>query len=122
MQNYLTTEREVEGKVSIFAFPNPAFDPESEDSEPFRYELSEGETHWRSNAICVKTFDIKLKCPAGVNLVREAIATMRATIDKKRADLAEEVMKMEEQISKLQLLTYEPTTDRDYEVIPHESE
>jgi hypothetical protein len=38
----------------------------------------------------------------------------------KRADLAEEIAKLEEQISKLNLLTYQPTTDQDYEVIPNE--
>lgn len=118
--HYLTEERKVTGKVSIFAYPNPNFDPEDPDAEPFRYEISEGETHWRRKAIKVKTFDIELTCPAGVNLVQEAIATMRTIIAEKKQQLAEDIMELEEEISKLSLLTYQPEPTGTYEVIPNE--
>lgn len=108
MQNYLTEKTTCKGEVSVFALPNPGFNPEDPESCAWKYELREGNHHWNNKAIRVVTHDVELPVPSGVNLVQKAVATLTAKIAEKRADLAREVAELEEEIAKLSLITYQP--------------
>ena len=108
MNNYLTTNEKVKGKISIWAIPNPDYDRNDEDSIPFNYELKDGEYHWRDEAIRVDTQEIELQCPAGVNLVQQAIATLNKKKEKAREEYMETCTKMDDLISRLTLITYQP--------------
>ena len=117
MSNYLTEKSEHTGEVSIFATPNKWYDPEEEGSLPFEYEFRGGTSHWNSKAVLVVTHEVTLPIPEGINLVQKAVETLHAKIAEKRADLAAEIAELEEQISKLSLLTYEPTPEGEHIVV-----
>lgn len=108
MDNYLTTDETVTGEISIWAIPNKEFDPKDETSVPFFYELKEGMHHWRDEAIRVDTRDLTLSVPPGINLVRMAIKTLNAKKDKAREEYMETCARMDDLISQLTLITYQP--------------
>jgi len=103
-----TEETTCKGEVSVFARPNRNYDPETPESPSFTYELKEGRHHWDRKAVLVVTHEVELGVPAGVNLVAAAVATLRESIEEKKRELAKEISELEDEISKLALITYEP--------------
>lgn len=106
--DYLTKATTCKGEVSVFARPNTMYDPEDPDSPSFTYLLREGTSHYYDSYVLVCTHDVELEVPAGVNLVVKAVETLHAKIAQKKAELAKEVAALEDEIAKLQLITYQP--------------
>lgn len=107
-KNYLTEATEVTGEVSVFAKPNDSYDRDDPESEPFTYVFREGRRHWNERYVLVCTHEVTLSVPPGVNLVSQAIETLNNIIAEKRAELQAEVVKLEAEIAKLMLITYQP--------------
>ena len=106
--DYMTHETTCTGQVSVFAKPNLEYDPTDRESPSFTYILREGTTHYYDTYVLVCTHDVTLATPAGVNLVSKAVETLQAKITEKKAELAEDIARLEAEIAKLQLITYQP--------------
>jgi len=111
--DYMTHETECSGEISIFAKPNTNYDPTDPESPSFTYVLREGTTHFYDSYVLVCTHEVTLQVPAGINLVSKAVETLRAKIKQKKADLAEDIQKLEDEIAKLALITYQPADELD---------
>lgn len=117
MKNYLTTDEKVTANISIWAIPNESYDSNAEDSEPFKYELKEGMYHWKDEAIRVDTQEVTLQVPSGVNLVQQAISTLNKKKEKAREEYMDTCEKMDNLISQLTLITYQPEGEEDVRII-----
>lgn len=109
---YLTEATTVTGIVSIFAAPNPHYDPlrDTNDpfyTEPFRYVLREGETHYNDDYVFIVSHEVTLGVPDGINLVEKAVHTLTDKIAEKRAKMQQEINLLEQRIQALQLLTHQ---------------
>jgi hypothetical protein len=74
--------------------------------------------HWRDEAILVNTEQVELRCPPGVNLVQQAIETLNKKKDKAREEYMETCAKMDDLISRLTLITYQPEPEMEAVIVP----
>jgi hypothetical protein len=111
MSDYLTKETECTGEVSVFAKPNDFYNPNDPEDQAFTYILREGTSHWNDRCVLIVTHPVTLPIPAGVNLVEKAVQTLHNKIAEKRAELAQDIAKLEEEIAKLTMITYQPSSE-----------
>ena len=99
----------ITGEVSIWAVPRSKWDRDQnpENPDPFRYELSTS-TVWADGAIKVCSEEISLEMPKDVDLLGQALATLKAKQEQIMADAQCKVTELQAQINDLLLLTHQP--------------
>jgi len=112
-----TKETLVQSEAHIWALPKGEYqlkqDLEEADGDatkvtPFKFEITDSDSHWRDSAVHVHAFDVAGVVPAGIDLVMKAVETLRNKILTIQADADKEIAKIEEQIKNLALLEYQP--------------
>ena len=112
-----TTNEVVKSTAYIWAVPKSEWLLKKEVEEndgiiegicPFRYEITDDNSDYRSSAVLVHEFDIAGVVPAGIDLVLKAVETLRGKIAEIQAEADKEVAELEKQIKNLALIEYKP--------------
>jgi hypothetical protein len=107
----------VEGTNYIWAFPKTDWEigQELKDVDgdmtkivPFKYQITASDCNWRDDSVLVHEFTTVGVVPAGIDLVKAAVKTLRAEIEQVQADAAKKVSELEEKIKTLALIEYQP--------------
>ena len=106
-----TKHTKVTQKMSIWAIPKSDYDLEdlSPGEMPFDYKIfTNMNTPWQDGSVKVDTQEVDLWVPAGVDLLEQAIETLKEQIKETRAEAQSKITKYEQQIEQLTLIEYKP--------------
>jgi len=112
-----TEKTTVSGKCYIWALPMTDYqvklaleevDGDMEKVTPFKYEITASCSNWHDGAVRVCEFDVVGTVPEGIDLVKQAVETLRDEIIKVRKDADDKIADLEEQIKNLALIEYKP--------------
>jgi hypothetical protein len=118
MRNYKRTEEMVvKGEIGIWAFPKNQYRVEAEAKDfydgdvrkvhPFRFELRTGHV-WEEGAVKLHETDVSVMLPANIDLLAQAVETLRETKRQEQRQFDERMEQLEKQIRSLSMLEYNP--------------
>ena len=112
-----TAKTNVEGTCYIWAYPKTDYEISTELDAvagdmtkviPFKYVITSNSANWRDDAVLVHEFPVTGMVPAGVDLVKAAVETLRTEIQRVQKEAADKVLELEEKIKNLALIEYQP--------------
>lgn len=113
MPQLKTNSHSVTGTVGIWAIPKSRWELDTEINEgtsqpfPFRFEIATN-TVWTDGAIKLTDREVTWPIPDGIDLLHAALTTLKARRQEILAEAEKKCQEIEEQMQKLQLLSYSP--------------